>query len=161
VQSGWYDRRTRKARDLSCGDRRVYPEFELRRIHCRHCGTVKRERLEFLVDNPFYTKRFAYYVGRRCRSATIKDIAEELRLDWDTVKTLEKQRMAAQLAKAGTPGPKVIGIDELSIRKGQKYTLLSHRENPTMERRRSLNTFLPPKKRLNGLLTQLRPRCRR
>ena len=92
VQSGWYDRRTRKARDLSCGDRRVYLEFEIRRIQCQRCGTVKRERLDFLAGNPFYTKRFAYYVGRRCRSATIKDIADELKLDWDTVKTLEKQR---------------------------------------------------------------------
>jgi len=36
---------------------------------------VKRERLEFLADNPFYTKRFAHYVGRRCRTATIKDLA--------------------------------------------------------------------------------------
>jgi hypothetical protein len=27
---------------------------------------VKRERLDFLADNPHYTKRFAYYVGRRC-----------------------------------------------------------------------------------------------
>jgi Mn-dependent DtxR family transcriptional regulator len=26
-------------------------------------------------------------VGQRCRQATIKDIAEELKLDWDTVKT--------------------------------------------------------------------------
>ena len=42
---------------------------------------MKRERLEFLADNPFYTKRFAHYVGRRCRSATIKDIAQELNLD--------------------------------------------------------------------------------
>ena len=41
----------------------------------------KRERLEFLADNPLYTKRFAYYVGRRCRSATIKDVAAELKLD--------------------------------------------------------------------------------
>lgn len=116
VQSGWYDRRTRKARDLSCGDRRVCLEFEVRRIQCKHRGTVKRERLDFLADNPFYTKRFAYYVGRRCRAATIKDIAEELKLDWDTVKTPEKQYMAAQFAKVGTPGPKVIGVDEISIR---------------------------------------------
>jgi transposase len=88
---GWYDRRTRKVRDLSCGDRRVYLEFEVRRIQCKRCNAVKREWLDFLADNPFYTKRFAHYVGRRCRSATIKDIATELRLDWDTVKTLEKQ----------------------------------------------------------------------
>ena len=78
-------------RDLSCGDARVLLELEIRRIACRGCGKVKRERLEFLSDNPFYTKRFAHYVGRRCRSATIKDLAEELNLDWDTVKTLEKQ----------------------------------------------------------------------
>jgi len=124
VHSGWYDRRVRRVRDLSCGDLRIYLEVEVRRVQCRRCGRVKREQLEFLADNPFYTKRFAYYVGRRCRQATIKDIAEELHLDWDTVKTLEKQYMLAQLAQAGTPGPKAIGIDEISIRKGHTYRIV-------------------------------------
>jgi transposase len=85
---------------------------------------VKRERLEFLADNPFYTKRFAYFVGRRCRQATIKDVAKELHLDWHAVKELDKQYMAAQLARAGTPWPKVIGIDEISIRKGHTYRIV-------------------------------------
>ena len=121
---GWYDRRTRQVRDLSCGDTRIYLEIEVRRVHCRSCGKVKRERLDLLADNPFYTKRFAHYVGRRCRSTTIKDLAKELNLDWDTVKTLEKQYMQAQLTKAGTPGPKAIGIDEISIRKGHTYRIV-------------------------------------
>ena len=103
---------------------RIYLEFEVRRVACRGCGKVKREHLEFLADNPFYTKRFAYYVGRRCRAATIKDVAAELKLDWHAVKELDKQYMAAQLAKAGTPAPKVIGIDELSIRKGHTYRIV-------------------------------------
>ena len=124
MQSGWYDRRTRLVRDLSCGNTRVFLEVEIRRVDCRHCGKVKRERLDFLSDNPFYTKRFAYYVGRRCRTATIKDVAEELHLDWDSVKALEMQYMRAQLAKAGTPGPKAIGIDEISIRKGHTYRIV-------------------------------------
>jgi transposase len=85
---------------------------------------VKREQLDFLADNPFYTKRFAFYVGKRCRSATIKDVAEELHLDWDTVKSLQKQYMAAQLAKAGKPRPEVIGIDEISVRKGHTYRIV-------------------------------------
>ena len=93
-------------------------------MQCRGCGKVKRERLDFLADNPLYTKRFAFYVGQRCRQATIKDIALELKLDWDTVKTLEKQYMRAQLVKAGTPGPKAIGIDEISIRKGHTYRIV-------------------------------------
>ena len=93
-------------------------------MQCRGCGKVKRERLDFLADNPLYTKRFAFYVGQRCRQATIKDIALELKLDWDTVKALEKQYMRAQLVKAGTPGPKAIGIDEISIRKGHTYRIV-------------------------------------
>jgi len=124
VQSGWYDRRVRQVRDLSCGDMRIYLEVEVRRVQCRSCAGVKREQLAFLADNPFYTKRFAHYVGRRCRQATIKDIAQELNLDWETVKTLEKQYMRAQLAKVGTAGPKAIGIDEISIRKGHTYRIV-------------------------------------
>jgi transposase len=99
-------------------------ELEVRRLFCRSCGKVKRERLEFLADNPFYTKRFAYYVGRRCRTATIQDIAKELHLDWHTVKELDKQYMQAQLTKAGKPRPKVIGVDEISVRKGRTYRIV-------------------------------------
>ena len=85
---------------------------------------MKRERLELLSDSPFYTKRFAYFVGRRCRASTVQDVAKELHLDWDSVKTLDKQYMRAQLARAGTPGPRRIGIDEISIRKRHIYRIV-------------------------------------
>jgi transposase len=114
----------RRVRDLSCGDTRVFLELEVRRIDCRRCGAVKRERLDFLADNPLYTKRFAYYVGRRCRDATIKDVAAELKLDWHTVKALEMAYMRAQLERAGTPAPRAIGIDEIAIRKGHTYRIV-------------------------------------
>ncbi len=103
---------------------RVYLDLEVRRLQCKSCAGVKREQLDFLADNPFYTKRFAYYVGRRCRQATVKDIAKELKLHWQTVKTLEMQYMRAQLARLGTPGPKAIGIDEISVRKGHDYRIV-------------------------------------
>jgi transposase len=109
---------------LSCGPYRIYLELEVRRVDCRQCGKVKRERLEFLSDNPRYTKRFAYYVGRRCRDSVIKDVADELHLDWHSVKELDKQYMQAQLARAGRPGPKAIGIDEISIRKRHTYRIV-------------------------------------
>ncbi|MGH8489876.1 MAG: ISL3 family transposase [Gammaproteobacteria bacterium] len=121
---GWYDRTVRRARDLSNGDTRIYLQFEVRRVDCRSCAQVKRERLSFLADNTHYTERFADYVGRRCAAATIRDVAQELHLDWHAVKDLEKQYMRAQLAKVGTPGPKAIGIDEISIRKGHTYRIV-------------------------------------
>src|SRR6516164_5401035 len=121
---GWYDRKPRRVRDLSCGDTRVYLELEVRRLDCRTCGKVKREQLDLLADNPLYTKRFAHYVGRRCRGAPIKEVAAELKLDWHTVKALDQQYMEAQLRRAGKPGPKAIGIDEIAIRKGHSYRIV-------------------------------------
>lgn len=85
---------------------------------------MKREQLDFLSDNPFYTKRFAWFVGRRCRSSPIADVARELHLDWHTVKELDKQYMRTQLERAGTPGPKAIGVDEIAIRKGHTYRIV-------------------------------------
>jgi transposase len=111
-------------RDLSCGDRRIYLDLELRRVACRCCGTVKQERLDSLADNPFYTKRFAYFVGRRCRASTIQDVARETHLNWKTVKALEMQYMREQLRRIGTPGPRIIGLDEVSIRRGHTYRIV-------------------------------------
>lgn len=55
--------------------------FNVRRVLCKPCGKVKRKQLEFLADNTHFTKRFAYFARRRCRQATIKDVAKELNLD--------------------------------------------------------------------------------
>lgn len=114
----------RRVRDLSCGDTRIYLELEVRRIECRSCGKVKQERFSFLADNPFYTKRFAMYVGKRCRASTIRDVGKELHLDWKTVKSLEKEYMLEQLRRSGNPAPKIIGIDEIAIRKGHIYRIV-------------------------------------
>src|SRR5262249_13732488 len=70
------------------------------------------------------TQRFAFFVGRRCRETPIKDVAEELFLDWHTVKELDKQYMREQLRRAGHPTPRVIGIDEIGIGKGHQYRIV-------------------------------------
>jgi transposase len=103
---------------------RVYLDVEVRRVFCRRCQKVKQEKLAWLADSPFYTKRFAFYIGRRCRDSSLRAVAQEFHLDWKTVKALEKQYMQEQLRRAGTPGPKVIGIDEVSIRKGHTYRIV-------------------------------------
>jgi transposase len=85
---------------------------------------VKQEKLPWVADNLFYTKRFAVFVGRRCRTATIQDVARELHLDWKTVKELDKRYMREQLRRVGTPAPRVLGIDEIAIRKGHTYRIV-------------------------------------
>ena len=120
----FYDHKVRRIRDLSCGDTRIYLEIESRRVLCLRCGRVKQEKLPWVADSPFYTKRFAFFVGRRCRASTIQAVARELRLDWRTVKELDKHYMREQLRRIGTPAPQVLGIDEIAIRKGHTYRIV-------------------------------------
>jgi len=61
-------------------------------------------------------------------------VAIETRLDWKTVKDLDKYYMRVQLARAGKPRPKAIGVDEVSIRKGHTYRVVVS----DLERRRPI-----------------------
>ena len=51
-------------------------------------------------------------------------MADDLRLDWHAVKEMDKLYMREQLIRAGEPRPAVIGIDEISIRKGHVYRIV-------------------------------------
>lgn len=111
-------------RDLPCGEFRIYLAVEVRRVKCSKCGNLRQEKLNWLADSRFFTKRFAFFVGERCREMSIKAVTEETRVDWKTVKELDKQYMSEQLRRKGKPRPRVIGIDELSIRKGHTYRIV-------------------------------------
>ena len=63
-------------------------------------------------------------IGALCRTITNKDVAELEGLHDSTVKKLDKIYMEKQVAKAGLPAPRVIGVDEISIRKGHDYRII-------------------------------------
>jgi hypothetical protein len=68
-------------------------------------------------------------------------LPKNFKLDWDTVKALEKQYMQAQLKRAGTPGPRALGIDEISTGRGHTYrnlcpVLLAFSAMPVLVNRR-------------------------
>jgi transposase len=119
---------------MSCGEARIYLEVDVRRVLCQKCLKVKREKIDWMANNPFYTHRFAFQVGRKCRTATVKDVAKEQKLDWHAVKELDKEYMREQLRRKPVVGPRVIGIDELSIRKGHVYRIIVS----DLERRRPI-----------------------
>ena len=85
---------------------------------------MKNEKLAFLSAKTKYTLRFAMQIGGLCRAMSIQDVARRMHLDWHTVKELDKIYMAEQLARAGHPAPRVIGIDEISIKKRHVYRIV-------------------------------------
>lgn len=123
VLKSHYDVRPRLVRDLSCGNQQVFLEVPICRMLCLWCG-VKTEELEWLADIPRYTRRFGLFVGHRCRESNVDAVAEELGLDWETVKNLDKLYMNEQLRLAGSAEPTVIGIDEIAVGKRHKYQIV-------------------------------------
>jgi transposase len=80
--------------------------------------------MPFLAKNIKYTMRFAMRIGRMCESQSIKSVAEEFNLDWKTVKDLDTIYMKEKLDRSPDIKPKVIGIDEISIKKGHQYRIV-------------------------------------
>ena len=94
------------------------------RVDCRRWGKVKREPLEFLLENALHTEHFARYVGHCCRIGPSKDISREMNFDAQTVRRLEMRYMRAQLERVPKPSPQALWIDEISIRKGHVYRIV-------------------------------------
>jgi len=82
---------------------------------------VKQETLDWLADHPFYTRRFAFFVGRRCRESTIKAVADDVASGLGHGQGADVQYMKEQLPARRHAGSAVIGIDEVSIGKGHQY----------------------------------------
>lgn len=85
---------------------------------------MKPEKLNFLSPLAKFTDRFALQIGGLCRAMTIQDVARRMRLDWRTVKELDKIYMREQLRRAGPPVPNVIGVDEISVKKRHVYRIV-------------------------------------
>ena len=113
-----------RARDLPVADWRIYIEFERWRVSCPRCRAVFVEQLDWLALNPRYTKRFTLHVGKLCREMTVATVAQQEHLHHDTVRELDKLYMQQQVEKAGVPAPRIIGVDEISIRKGHNYRIV-------------------------------------
>jgi len=63
-------------------------------------------------------------IGGLCRVMAIHDVARKMNLDWHTVKELDKIYMREQLKLAGHPAPRVIGVDEISVKKRHNYRIV-------------------------------------
>jgi len=64
------------------------------------------------------------HVGALCREMTNAAVAQAERLHNSTVKDLDRIYMQQQVARAGLPAPRAIGVDEIAIRKGHDYRIV-------------------------------------
>lgn len=117
-----YDSRERSVRDLSYGPwKRVWLVFYQVRVRCPDCGVVT-EKLDWVDPLKCYTRRLAAAVSLACREMrSIKSVAEQFDLHWNTVKEMDKAALEEDLPLTSEYNPRVVGVDEFSIKKRHHY----------------------------------------
>jgi transposase len=110
----------RTVRDLDIAHKKCYIRFFQKKIQC-NCGYRGLEKISFIERYSRVTKRMATYVASLCEMMTIKDVAKITRLDWKTVKFIDKEYIKSTLPSIEILNIKRIAIDEIAVMKGHKY----------------------------------------
>lgn len=125
-----HQRHLRLVRDLSLWEMACYLEFEIRRFECEACGGVFTERLESIGYNSRYTRRYEAYIFDQVRQTDVQAVQRQEGIGEKAVTGVFEREMKRRLAQAGQPAVRVLGVDEISLKKhhGQYVLILSDLE---------------------------------
>ncbi len=110
-----------QVRDLPCFGRHVYLLLPRRRFKCRHCSKPFMEQLSFVEFRTSFTKRYEQYIYEQCRERSFTAVAKQEGIS-DTVigKIYDSHAVACVQPKGRPKEIRVLGIDEISMRKGHR-----------------------------------------
>jgi transposase len=115
-----HDRAWRRWRHLDLGGQRCHLEYELRRVRCADCG-VRVEALPWARAGARHTRDFEDLVAFLAQQMAKTPITALLRIGWDTVGSIVARVVADRLDADRLDGLVMIGVDEISYRRGQRY----------------------------------------
>ena len=110
----------RQWRDLSMRKLPVKLRYRPRRVECPRCG-VRVEDFPWAKPWARVTTALSNAVAVLARKLSWQDTAREYGLNWKSVATIVKRTVRYGLKHRARPPVHVIGIDEVSRRKGQVY----------------------------------------
>ena len=111
----------RRWRHLDFGGVRVYLRYGLRRVSCRACGVVAEAVPWCELTTTRFTTRFEEAVGFLVQRCDKTSVQEMFSVAWVTVGQIVERVLQRHRPDDPLEGLTVIGIDELSYRKGHKY----------------------------------------
>lgn len=116
--------KTRKFRAVPIGRKATTIVMEVPRVYCHDCQVTKQIELRFAKPHKRYTRFFERHVLDLLGGMTCLDVALHLGISWDTIKSIEKERLKQKYSKIPLKEVKQIAIDEIAVRKGHKYITL-------------------------------------
>ena len=110
----------RSWRDLSLHGLPLVLRYRPRRVHCLRCG-VRVEEVPWARPWARVTKALACVVAELARHLSWQETARHFRLDWKSVATVVRRAVEYGLAQRRRRPLHILGIDEVSRRKGHHY----------------------------------------
>lgn len=108
-------------RDLPCFGRHVYVLLPRRRFKCRRCSKPFMEHLPFIEFKTSFTKRYERYIYAQCKERSFAAVAKQEGISDTVIRKIYDSRSAACVHPKGRPKEiRVLGIDEISMRKGHR-----------------------------------------
>jgi len=124
VTSG-YDHQPRSVRHLEIWGMRTILHFDKRRFDCLECGKPFSERLSWLAPKRRQTCLYAAHIYQQVHKTTRKHVAQQEGLSESTVLDIFKKQAQAAQRSGPRPRVRVLGVDEIAVRKGhQDYALI-------------------------------------
>jgi transposase len=111
----------RTFRTLPIGGKPVLLEFKVPRVLCFDCSSVRQIKLGFADPKKHFTRAFERYALDLSRHMTILDVAEHLKVSWDTIKDIQARSLQKRFGKPKLHKLRQIAIDEIAIGKGHHY----------------------------------------
>jgi len=115
-----HDRAWRRWRHLDLAGNRCHVEYELRRVRCPDCG-VRVEAVPWARSRARHTRDFEDLVAFMAQQMAKTPITVLLRVGWDTVGAIVERVVSDHLDADRLAGLVMIGVDEISYRRGQRY----------------------------------------
>jgi transposase len=117
-----HSRRNQVKRDMRLWHKPVYLELSKRRFRCRVCGRVFSEPDPVCGMRRRTSERFRSYLGREALEQPVRHVARKEGVGETLVRGCVTDEARRLLGVAKTPeAPRVLGLDEFSIRRGQVY----------------------------------------
>ncbi len=125
VMTGGYDHKDRCVRHLDMWDMRTLVHFPQRRFDCEVCGQPFTENLEWIDPKRRQTKAFEEHIYQRVKNKTPRRrVALQEGLSESTVLDIFKKQAKQVTRQPGRHKVRILGVDEISLRKGHKQYAL-------------------------------------
>jgi transposase len=111
----------RTFKTVPIGHKPVTVVLPIPRVECPSCGIIRQVPVAFADPRRSYTRAFERYALELGRLMTIQDVAQHLRVGWDTIKDIQKRDLYRRFRKPRLHKLKQIAIDEIAIGAGHRY----------------------------------------